>query len=230
MDEVEAAAEAEGAGFGSAFQAQLSSAVSCWPPVAGGWIVANTILPAYREAGTPLHPRPHIGYTVPVTSKKGVIGCKKSEGTRHKAAPRKVCGFFNSGYPFWRPEWEGASPAGNAQRAPVFLPRSGCRLNVRSWSAVVHKARLEINMAQIIAHPRAHTERVIQTRVRGRLPKSVISLRKVRSDLSMAEFKAHLLQRQIAATQDILARLDCASTAALSELVRLQSQTQMVKR
>ncbi len=85
-------------------------------------------------------------------------------------------------------------------------------------------------MAQIIAHPRAHTERVIQTRVRGRLPKSVTSLRKVRSDLSMAEFEAHLLQRQIAAAQDVLARLDYARTATLSDLVRLQSQTQMVQR
>lgn len=60
MDEVEAAAEAEGAGFGSAFRAQLSSAFSCRPPVAGGWVVANAILPAYREAGTPpLHPTTH---------------------------------------------------------------------------------------------------------------------------------------------------------------------------
>lgn len=93
-------------------------------------------------------------YTAPVRSSH-LAGCKKSEGTRQKAAPRKVCGFFISGPQFRRPEWEGASPAGNAPRAPVFLPRSGCRPNVRSWSAVVHQARLETNLSKAPARRNA---------------------------------------------------------------------------
>lgn len=97
-------------------------------------------------------------------------------------------------------------PDGRAQALPVTLrvPRSSTPVRAAaqcgSWSAVVHLARLEINMAQIFEHPHAQFDRVIQTRIRGRLPKSVTSLYRVRQDRSFAEYKAQCLQEEITKT------------------------------
>lgn len=79
-------------------------------------------------------------------------------------------------------------------------------------------------MAIIIAHPRAQTERVIQTRTVGRLPKTVISLANVRGELRMAAYKAHLLHEEITTTQNALAALDRAGASMRMELARMQQQ------
>ena len=55
-------------------------------------------------------------------------------------------------------------------------------------------------MADIIEHPRARPERVIQTRKAGRLPKSVVSLGTIRRDRSFAAYMARSLQEEIAKT------------------------------
>ena len=55
-------------------------------------------------------------------------------------------------------------------------------------------------MAQVIQHPRAKSERVIQLRTVGRLPKSVISLGTFRRDRNFANYEAWRIQEEIAQT------------------------------
>ena len=50
-------------------------------------------------------------------------------------------------------------------------------------------------MAEIIQHPRARSERVIQTRVRGRLPNAVPTLWKIRSAKRIAKLEQKLEQK-----------------------------------
>ena len=52
-------------------------------------------------------------------------------------------------------------------------------------------------MAQIIQHPHAGKPPVIQTRTRGRLPKRVTSLWRIRSDRSYASYCARVMQEEI---------------------------------
>lgn len=61
-------------------------------------------------------------------------------------------------------------------------------------------------MAQIIEHPRAKTERVVQTRIRGRLPKAVPTLWRVRSNKRMAQYEAEQIAERIAAYNDAIER------------------------
>lgn len=61
-------------------------------------------------------------------------------------------------------------------------------------------------MADVIQHPRAQSERVIQTRTRGRLPKSVPSLWRLRSAKRMAQYEAEQIDERIAAYNDAIER------------------------
>jgi hypothetical protein len=54
-------------------------------------------------------------------------------------------------------------------------------------------------MAHIVPHPRARSERVIQTRTAGRLPKSIVSLGTVKRDRSFARYMEQRRQEEIAA-------------------------------
>lgn len=149
-----------------------------------------------------LTPSSPLGYTPAVSSKKGLIGCRSPLARGAKPHPARYAAFH-----FLATSYGG--PDGEAQASPVTLrvPRSPTPVRAaaqcRSWSAVVHKARLEINMAQIFEHPHAQFDRVIQTRIRGRLPKSVTSLYRVKQDRRIAEYKAQCLQDEIAKTLSI---------------------------
>lgn len=90
-----------------------------------------------------------LGYTPPVTSKKGVIGCESPLARGAKPHPAWFAAFL-----FLAPSFGG--PDGEAQASPVTLrvPRSltpvRAAAQCESWSAVVHQAQLEINMAQLV--------------------------------------------------------------------------------
>lgn len=52
-------------------------------------------------------------------------------------------------------------------------------------------------MAQIIAYPRANPVRVVQTRIRGRLPRTVVSLSRVRRDRRFDAYVAEQAREEI---------------------------------
>lgn len=98
-----------------------------------------------------------------------------------------------------------------------------------SWEAVITTAPTEAIMADIITNPRAQSERVIQTRIRGRLPKSVPSLYNVRRDRRFAAYEAQCLQDEITTTQNALAALERAGSNMRMELARMQQQARRVQ-
>ena len=94
-------------------------------------------------------------------------------------------------------------PCGGTRKSAPDLaryanPARSASCDWRRWRQV-HNLSLGANMADIITHPRARSERVIQTRVRGRLPKSVPSLGNVRSEMRIAQYKAKQVAERIAA-------------------------------
>lgn len=147
-----------------------------------------------------LTPANSFGYTpAKSTAKKAVAGCRSPKARGAEPHPARFAAFLFLATSF-------GGPNGRAQALPVTLrvPRSPTPVRAaaqcRSWSAVVHLARLEINMAQIIEHPHAHSDRITQTRKAGRLPKSVISLRTVKRNGCFSRYEAQCLQEEIANT------------------------------
>lgn len=138
-----------------------------------------------------------FGYTcAKSTAKKAVAGCRSPKARGAEPHPARFAAFLFLATSF-------GGPNGRAQVLPVTLrvPRSPTPVRAaaqcRSWSAVVHLAQLETIMAQIIAHPRAPAERVIQTRIRGRLPRTVVSLSRVRRDSGIAAYVADQARREV---------------------------------
>jgi hypothetical protein len=175
-------------------------------PLAAPYFIAHHAICMMDSANSVRNVAPHtaIGYTTTVSAKKALIGCRSPLARGAEPHPARFAAFL------FRCCFGG--PNGRAQALPVTLrvPRSPTPVRAaaqcRSWSAVVHPARLETNMADIIAHPRARTERVVQTRIRGRLPKAVPSLWKVRHKKNSAAYEAEEITKEIASYNDAIGR------------------------
>ncbi len=109
--------------------------------------------------------------------------------------------------PFWRPN-QGAArlassrSAGSLVRQPVWAASCDWR---RRWQ-LSQLTPTEAIMADIIEHPRARPDRVIQTRIRGRLPKAVPSLWRARSNKRMAQYEAEQIAEKISAYNEAIER------------------------
>lgn len=160
------------------------------------------------------------------TAKKAVAGCGSPKARGAEPHPARFAAFLFLASSF-------GGPNGEAQASPVTLrvPRSSTPVRAAaqcgSWSAVVHLARLEINMAQIIEHPHAQSVRIIQTRKAGRLPKSVVSLGTIRRDRSFAAYTARCLQAEIAKTLSAAAEWEGIghSLRLKAEALKLQARS-----
>lgn len=78
--------------------------------------------------------------------------------------------------------------------------------------------------AQIIEHPRAKSERVIQTRKRGRLPRSVGNLRNRQLSRQIAIRRAKELAEQIAKYQANIAQAEDYARECRAYLIMLQQR------
>jgi len=90
------------------------------------------------------------GYTGTVTSKKGVIGCESPLARGAEPHPARFAAFSVLATSFGGPDGEAhASPV--TLRVPRSLTPIRAAAQCESWSAVVHQAQLEINMAKLHA-------------------------------------------------------------------------------
>jgi hypothetical protein len=139
-----------------------------------------------------------VCYSSGVSAKKALIGCESPMARGAEPHPARFAAFL------FRPRLGG--PNGEAQASPATLrvPRSltpvRAAAQCESWSAVVHQAQLETIMAQIIQHPTAKAERVVQTRIAGRLPKSILSLPTIIRERRYAAYLKRSRQEEIAKT------------------------------
>lgn len=162
------------------------------------------------------------GYTLQVSSNKGLIGCESPEARGAKPHPARFAAFLFSA-PF-------GGPDGRARALPVTLrvPRSLTPIRAaaqcESWSAVVHMAQLETNMAQIINHPNAHLERVTQTRINGRLPRTVTNLRTYRRECQHENNLKNEAEKAISSARTTVAILGEAFRRQQFELALLLQQ------
>lgn len=81
-------------------------------------------------------------------------------------------------------------------------------------------------MAQIIQHPHAGSPPVVQTRIRGRLPNYITSLRTLRNARSYAAYSARVLQEQINKKLAAASELENVGQALRYDAAALQSRLQ----
>jgi len=176
-----------------------------------------------------LTPANSFGYThAKSTAKKAVAGCESPKARGAEPHPARFAAFLFLATSF-------GGPNGRAQALPVTLrvPRSltpvRAAAQCESWSAVVHLARLEINMAQIFEHPRAQSVRVVQTRTRGRLPNTIVSLKRILLDRRFAAYKEECLQEEIEKTLQASAEWERVGLALRLKAESLKQQARSTK-
>lgn len=84
-------------------------------------------------------------------------------------------------------------------------------------------------MAQIIQHPNAKAERVVQTRIAGRLPKSIPSLWAIRQNQRYAAYIERVKQEEIAKTIASANEWASVSNALRYKAALLQAQAKGTK-
>jgi hypothetical protein len=84
-------------------------------------------------------------------------------------------------------------------------------------------------MAQIFEHLHAQSVRIVQTRTRGRLPNSIVSLKRIRLDRSFAAYQAETLQEEIVKALQAVAEWERIGASLRLKAESLKQQARSAK-
>ncbi len=178
-----------------------------------------------------LTPANSFGYHPSVSAKKALVGigvpCNPYDESRRTPA---VSAASLSVPPVLVARMGGRKAAGSCKGFPVRQPCSSYLLGLASGEVVfANRTSRRPFMAHIIPHPRARSERVIQTRKAGRLPKSIVSIGTVQRDRSFARYMEQRRQEEIAAALTAAAEWEGVGRSLRLKAEALKQQARSAK-